>query len=53
MENDLKHQGYSKEEEYFHKLNQTLIEKMKKDEEDTLPRDEENQAQSKEVIPPV
>ncbi len=29
MEEDLKNQGYSKEEEYFHKLNQELIKKMK------------------------
>lgn len=33
MEDDLKNQGYSKEEEYFHKLNQDLIEKLKEKKE--------------------
>jgi len=31
MEKDLKKEGYSKEEEYFHKLNQALIQKMKQE----------------------
>ena len=31
MEKDLKKEGYSKEEEYFHKLNQALIKKIKKE----------------------
>jgi len=31
MEKDLKKEGYSKEEEYFHKLNQQLIQKMKQE----------------------
>ena len=36
MKSDLNKEGYDKEEEYFHKLNQELIEKMKKkDEEDS------------------
>lgn len=35
MEDDLKKQGYSKEEEYFHKLNQELLEKTKKKSEET------------------
>ncbi|MFQ5589427.1 MAG: hypothetical protein ACE5F7_11390 [Nitrospiria bacterium] len=42
MEDDLKKQGYSKEEEYFHKLNQALLEKMKKkaeENQDTPPKD--------------
>ena len=30
MEKDLKKEGYSKEEEYFHKLNQELIKKLAK-----------------------
>ncbi|MFQ5949513.1 MAG: zf-TFIIB domain-containing protein [Nitrospiria bacterium] len=30
MEGDLKKLGYNKEEEYFYKLNKTLLEKMKK-----------------------
>ncbi len=34
MEDDLKKQGYSKEEEYFHKLNQALLEKLKKEMEE-------------------
>ncbi len=34
MEDDLKKQGYSKEEEYFRKLNQELLDKMKTDSED-------------------
>ncbi|VAX28922.1 hypothetical protein MNBD_NITROSPIRAE01-1634 [hydrothermal vent metagenome] len=35
MEDDLKKQGYSKEEEYFYKLNQALLEKTKKKSEET------------------
>ncbi len=33
MERDLKNQGYSKEDEYFHQLNQKLIKKLKEKEE--------------------
>ncbi len=33
MKEDLNKEGYSKEEEYFNKLNQELIEKLKKKDE--------------------
>jgi len=33
MEGDLKKLGYNKEEEYFYRLNKTLLEKMKKRDE--------------------
>lgn len=34
MKSDLNKEGYDKEEEYFHKHNQELIEKMKEKERD-------------------
>lgn len=41
MKPDLDKEGYSKEEEYFHKLNRELIEKMKeKNKEDHAEKEE-------------
>ncbi len=42
MDDDLKKQGYSKEEEFFHKLNQELLEKMKEKSEGSKPEAEED-----------
>ena len=41
MKRDLEKEGYSKEEAYFRKLNQELLEKLKKKDEEKKETDEE------------
>lgn len=46
MRDDLGKEGYSKEEEYFNKLNQELLEKLKKKDENRKVEKTENEGSS-------